>query len=104
MPRQYVHDEDWEAQGRTLMHVYPATLAPAQPEPRPCHRDAEAAQYNVLAQHGPPGGGHDLRAPHPVARPAVGGSNVGDLYVVTEDGFENLSCHTPLETFRVKVE
>ena len=36
--------------------------------------------------------------------PLVAGSNVGNLYVVTEDGFENLTCHTPLETFRVKVE
>ncbi len=30
-------------------------------------------------------------------RPAC---NVGDMYLVTADGFENLSRHTPLETFR----
>ena len=29
VPRQYVPDPDWEAQGRTLMHVYPATHWPA---------------------------------------------------------------------------
>jgi Xaa-Pro aminopeptidase len=32
--------------------------------------------------------------------PQVAGCNVGDCYVVTADGFENLSRHTPLETFR----
>lgn len=31
------------------------------------------------------------------------GCNVGDLYLVTADGFENLSRHTPLETHRVAV-
>jgi Xaa-Pro aminopeptidase len=29
------------------------------------------------------------------------GCNIGDCYLVTSDGFENLSRHTPLETFRV---
>ena len=31
MPRQYVPDIDWEAQGRKLMHVYPATHGPHNP-------------------------------------------------------------------------
>ena len=31
MPRQYVPDADWEAQGRKLMHVYPATHGPHNP-------------------------------------------------------------------------
>ena len=31
------------------------------------------------------------------------GCNVGDLYLVTSDGFENLSHHTPLETHRIAV-
>jgi Xaa-Pro aminopeptidase len=33
--------------------------------------------------------------------PESAGCNVGDCYVVTEDGFENLSCNTALETHHV---
>jgi Xaa-Pro aminopeptidase len=29
--------------------------------------------------------------------------NVGDCYLVTAEGFENLSRHTPLETHRIAV-
>jgi Xaa-Pro aminopeptidase len=29
------------------------------------------------------------------------GANIGDCYLVTEEGYENLTCHTDLETFRV---
>jgi Xaa-Pro aminopeptidase len=35
--------------------------------------------------------------------PTSAGCNIGDLYLVTADGFENLSRHTPLETHRVAV-
>ncbi len=31
IPRKHVVDEDWERQGRKLMHVYPATLGPHNP-------------------------------------------------------------------------
>lgn len=34
----------------------------------------------------------------------LAGCNVGDMYVVTKDGFENLSRHTPLETHRIAAE
>ena len=33
--------------------------------------------------------------------PLSAGANIGDCYLVTADGFENLSRHTPLETHRV---
>jgi Xaa-Pro aminopeptidase len=36
--------------------------------------------------------------------PLSAGCNVGDMYVVTKDGFENLSRHTPLETHRIAAE
>ena len=32
----------------------------------------------------------------------VAGCNVGNCYLVTEDGCENLSCNTPLAPLRVK--
>lgn len=31
IPPQYVSDPDWEAKGRRLMHVYPATHGPHNP-------------------------------------------------------------------------
>ena len=36
--------------------------------------------------------------------PLSAGCNVGDMYVVTKGGFENLSRHTPLETHRIAAE
>ncbi|MCA8880247.1 MAG: hypothetical protein KDA73_09875 [Rhodobacteraceae bacterium] len=33
--------------------------------------------------------------------PVSAGCDIGDMYVVTADGFENLSRHTPLDTHRV---
>jgi Xaa-Pro aminopeptidase len=35
--------------------------------------------------------------------PLSSGANIGDCYLVTEDGYEKLTCHSPLETFRVSV-
>ena len=34
--------------------------------------------------------------------PMESGANIGNCYVVTEDGYENLTCHTPIETVRIK--
>jgi Xaa-Pro aminopeptidase len=34
--------------------------------------------------------------------PLKAGCNVGNFYLVTDDGCENLSCHTPLEAHRVQ--
>jgi Xaa-Pro aminopeptidase len=33
--------------------------------------------------------------------PLSAGCNLGECYVVTADGFENMTRHTPIETFRV---
>lgn len=33
--------------------------------------------------------------------PLSSGANIGDCYLVTDDGYENLSCHTPLEAVRI---
>lgn len=103
VPRRHVPDADWEAQGRKLMHVYPATHGPHNP--------------NLGHSVGMAGGQNAFNfASHNEDRLEVGmvfvlhtqwleplsaGCNVGDLYVVTEGGFENLSRHTPLETHRV---
>lgn len=104
IPRQYVQDEDWEAQGRTMMHVYPAVAGPHNPNLGHAIGMPKLPQYNVASHNTDrmePGMIFVLHAQW--IDPLVAGSNVGNLYVVTEDGFENLTCHTPLDTFRVKV-
>lgn len=106
IPRQYVPDADLEAQGRRLNHVYPATHGPHNPN-LGHHVGMAGAQnaFNVSSHN------YDRLEQGMVfvlhtqwLEPMCAGCNVGDLYVVTADGFENLSCHTPLEPYRVKVD
>ena len=103
VPRQYVPDEDWEARGRKLMHVYPATDGPHNPNLGHAMGMAGAGNSYNIASHNfdrlEEGMVFVLHAQWLEAQSA--GCNVGDLYLVTADGFENLSRHTPLETFRV---
>lgn len=105
VPQQYVPDADWEAQGRKLMHVYPATNGPHNPNLG--HSVGMAGGQNAFNL-----GSHNydrleegmvlvLHTQWLEAQSA--GCNVGDLYAITSDGFENLSRHTPLETHRVAV-
>ena len=101
--RQYVPNPDWEAQGRKLMHVYPATTGPHNPNlGHSVGLAGSRTSYNVASHN------HDRLEVGMVfvlhaqwLEPQVAGCNVGDCYVVTEDGFENLSRHTPLDTFRI---
>ena len=102
--QQYVPDPDWEARGRKLMHVYPATHGPHNPNLGHTVGMAGAAYggFNVSSHN------YDrfeegmifvLHTQWLEAQSA--GCNIGDCYVVTADGFENLSRHTPLDTYRV---
>lgn len=104
IPYQYVPDADLEAQGRKLNHVYPATHGPHNPN-LGHHVGMAGGQngFNVSSHN------HDRLEEGMVfvlhtqwLEPQSAGCNVGDLYVVTADGFENLSCHTPLEPHRVR--
>ncbi|SDF87810.1 M24 family metallopeptidase [Alloyangia pacifica] len=103
IPRQYVPDADYEAQGRKLMHVYPATFGPHNPNLG--HSVGMAGGQNAfnISSHN-----YDRLEEGMVfvlhtqwLEPMSAGCNIGDMYVVTADGFENLSRHTPLETYRV---
>jgi len=105
IPRQYVPDPDLEAQGRRLNHVYPAAHGPHNPNLG--HNVGLAGGQNAfnISSHN-----HDRLEEGMVfvlhtqwLEPLSAGCNVGDLYVVTKDGFENLRCHTPLESHRIKV-
>ncbi|MBD3847842.1 aminopeptidase P family protein [Bosea sp. SSUT16] len=104
VPRQAVPDEDWERQGRRLMHVYPATLGPHNPNAGHQVSMPKFTHYNIASNN------HDRLEPGMTfvlhsqwLDPMVAGCNVGDCYLVTAAGAENLSCHTPLEPHRVKL-
>ncbi len=103
IPRQYVPDADWEAQGRKLMHVYPATHGPHNPNLGHSVGMAGAQNSFNVSSHNfdrlESGMIFVLHTQWLEAQSA--GCNVGDCYLVTEDGFENLSRHTPLATHRV---
>lgn len=105
VPRQYVPDADWEAQGRKLMHVYPATHGPHNPNLGHSVGMAGAQNSFNVSSHNfdtlEEGMVFVLHTQWLEAQSA--GCNIGDCYLVTKDGFENLSCHTPLETHRVAV-
>ncbi|ADU68523.1 M24 family metallopeptidase [Pantoea sp. At-9b] len=103
IPQQYVRDIDWEAQGRKLMHVYPATYGPHNPNLGHSVGMAGAQNSFNISSHN-----YDRLEEGMVfvlhsqwLEPLAAGCNIGDCYVVTKDGFENLSRHTPLETHRI---
>jgi len=105
IPRQYVPDADYEAMGRRLMHVYPALAGPHNPNLG--HSVGMAGGQNAfnISSHN-----FDRLEEGMVfvlhtqwLEPQSAGCNIGDMYVVTADGFENLSRHTPLETHRIAV-
>jgi Xaa-Pro aminopeptidase len=102
VPRRPVSCPDWERQGRTLMHVYPATLGPHNPNVGHEVSMPRSAHYNIASNN------HDRLEPGMIfvlhsqwLEPEIAGCNVGDCYLVTPDGAENLSCHTPLAPHRV---
>lgn len=104
IPDEYVADVDYEQQGRRLMHVYPPVAGPHNPNlGHSIGKDGIAAfKFNVTSHN------TDVLEPGMVMvlhaqwlDPLKSGANIGDCYLVTEDGFENLSCHSRLETFRI---
>jgi Xaa-Pro aminopeptidase len=102
--KQYVRDQDLESQGRKLMHVYPATHGPHNPNIGHAVGMAGAGNSFNLASHN-----YDRLEEGMVfvlhaqwLEPLSAGANLGDFYAVTRDGFETLSCHTPLSTHRVR--
>jgi len=102
IPYKHVVDEDWERQGRKLMHVYPATLGPHNPNVGHSVSMPRFGNYNIASNN------HDTLEEGMIfvlhsqwLQPEVAGCNVGDCYLVTDTGAENLSCHTPLEVHRV---
>jgi Xaa-Pro aminopeptidase len=103
IPRSYVADADWERQGRRLMHVYPATKGPHNPNVGHSVSMAKFKPYNIASNnHDRLEEGMTFVLHSQWLDPMVAGCNVGDCYLVTDDGCENLSCNTPLAPYRVK--
>lgn len=102
IPREYIPDEDLERQGRKLMHVYPATIGPNGPRLGHSITMPGMPGYSVISSN------YDRLEPGMTfvvhsqwLEPKVAGCNLGNSLLITEDGAENLCCHTPLEPHRV---
>ncbi|MBO9197531.1 aminopeptidase P family protein [Rhizobium sp. 16-449-1b] len=103
VPRKHVVDEDWERQGRKLMHVYPATHGPHNPNVGHSVSMGKMIPYNIQSNnHDQLEEGMTFVLHSQWLEPEVAGCNVGDCYLVTPDGAENLSHHTPLAVHRIK--
>lgn len=103
IPRKHVVNEDWERQGRKLMHVYPATNGPHNPNVGHSVSMPKMTPYNIASNnHDRLEEGMTFVLHSQWLEPEVAGCNVGDCYLVTEDGAENLSHHTPLAVHRIK--
>lgn len=103
VPRRHVPDADWERQGRRLMHVYPATHGPHNPNVGHSVSMPKFANYNIASNnHDRLEEGMTFVLHSQWLQPEVAGCNVGDCYLVTPTGGENLSCHTPLAPHRVR--
>lgn len=102
VPRRPVHDEDWERQGRQISHVWPATHGPHNPNVGHSVGMAKFVPYNIQSNnHDRLDEGMTFVLHSQWIEPEVAGANVGDCYLVTDDGAENLSCHTPLAPHRI---
>ncbi|WEX09137.1 Xaa-Pro peptidase family protein [Chelativorans sp. AA-79] len=103
LQRRHVPDEDWERQGRKLMHVYPAAKGPHNPNVGHSVSMAKFIPYNIASNnHDRLEEGMTFVLHSQWLEPMVAGCNVGNCYLVTDNGCENLSCNTPLEPYRVK--
>ena len=104
IPIQHVPEPDLERYGRKLMHVYPPVIGPHNPNlGHGVGMHGNPDKFNVTSHNTEicrPGLTFVL---HPQwVIPNEAGANIGNCYVITEDGYENLTCHTPIETVRIK--
>ena len=104
IPIQYVSEPDLERYGRKLMHVYPPVAGPHNPNlGHGVGMHGNPDKFNITSHN------TDICRPglafvlHPQwLIPNEAGANIGNCYVITEDGYENLTCHTPAETVRIR--
>jgi Xaa-Pro aminopeptidase len=103
IPLRDIRDDDWERQGRKLKHLYPATLGPNGPRLGHSISMIGMPAYSVISSN------YDRLEPGMTfvvhsqwLEPGVAGCNLGNSLLITDEGAENLSCHTPLEPHRIK--
>lgn len=104
IPVQYIKDVDYEKIGRQLNHLYPAVTGPHNPNIGHSVGMPGSPKFNITSHN------TDIAEPGMVfvlhaqwGDPMSSGANIGNCYLVTEDGFENLNRHSPLETVRIQV-
>lgn len=103
IPIEYVQEVDYENNGRKLNHVYPAVAGPHNPNLGHSVGMSGNPKFNITSHNKvimEPGMVFVLHAQW--LDPLNSGANIGNCYLVTEDGFENLTCHTALETIRIQ--
>ncbi|HTW08989.1 MAG TPA: M24 family metallopeptidase [Acidimicrobiales bacterium] len=102
VPEDYVADADYERQGRRLLHVYPASPGPHNPNLGHEVGTSGGTRFNVTSHNTDCAEAGMVFVLHAQwLDPLSSGANIGDCYLVTLDGYENLTCHTDIETFRV---
>lgn len=103
IPVQYIQDKDYERDGRKLKHVYPAVAGPHNPNLGHSVGMPGNSKFNITSHNTDTVEAGMVFVLHAQwVDPMVSGANIGNCYLATEDGFENLSCHTPLDTIRIK--
>ena len=89
------------AQARSNL-VYPALAGPVNPNLGHEIGIYSPNEFNITSHNtdrAEPGTAFVLHAQW--LDPMSSGANIGDCYLVTATGYEKLTCHSPLETFRV---
>ena len=105
IPLQYIPDPDLERMGKKLMHVYPAVKGPHNPNiGHSMGMHGNPDKFNLTSYNTEICRQGAVFVIHPQwLAPMESGANIGNTYVVTAEGYENLNCHTPIETVRIKV-
>ena len=102
VPSRHVPDPDWEAMGRRLNHVWPATKGPHNPNVGHSVSMPKMPPYNIQSNnHARLEEGMTFVLHSQWLDPMKAGANIGDCFLVTETGAENLSRHVPLAVHRV---
>lgn len=102
VPSQHVPNPDWEAMGRKVNHVWPATKGPHNPNVGHSVSMPKMPPYNIQSNnHAKLEEGMTFVLHSQWLDPLKAGANIGDCYLVTETGAENLSRHVPLAAHRV---
>ena len=102
VPEHHVPDEDYERQGGRLNHLYPALAGPHNPNLGHEIGHYNPGEFNITSHNtdrAEPGMTFVLHAQW--LDPLSSGANIGDCYLVTDTGYEKLTCHSALEAFRV---